>query len=204
MTGEPFQHDEPPPLPTEAPVLHELAQVGVRCSSISALRESGSRYVEAVPVLVRWLGAAGDDHALKEELVRALSVPWAREALPALLREFQDLRNPETRRWTVGNALSIVAGSPSVPMLTSLALDRRYGAARQMLVLRLGRAKDDDSLDALLALADDPDVDGHVVDALARRRSARAVDVLRAKVDDPRAWVARAARRGLAVWEGER
>ena len=199
MTSQP---NEAPPLPSEAPVLQELTEVGFPYPSISALRESGVRYEQAVPILVRWLSRAADDDQLKEELVRALSVPWARrEALPALLEEFQDLTNPELLRWTVGNALSIVAGSPTVPTLTSLALDRRYGTARRMLVLRLGRAKDDASLDALVELVHDPDVDGHAVDALARRRSARAADALRAKVDDPRAWVRRAARRGLAAVE---
>ena len=95
-------------------LLDELAEVGFPVVSLTELRTSGVRYRAAVPVLLWWLPVMSD-RRVKEELVRALSVPWARPvaALP-LIAEFGrvDERVDPTGtglRWAIGNALSVVA-----------------------------------------------------------------------------------------------
>jgi HEAT repeat protein len=75
--------------------------------------------------------------------------------------------------------------------LAALAQDRRYGKARQMIVLGLGRSKRPEAVELLVGLVDDPDVDGHAVKALGRLRAAAAREVLESKCDDKRAWVRR-------------
>jgi hypothetical protein len=90
-------------------LLLELNAAGFPDTSLAGLRNSGRRYTKAVPILLRWLQT--DDLILKEQIIRALSYPWAREtALPALLKGFESLpldagALPSSVRWAVGNAL---------------------------------------------------------------------------------------------------
>lgn len=63
----------------EAAVLDDLASVGYRFASLADLRHSRRRYRSAVPVLLEWLPRISDQ-LVKEEIVRALSVPWAKPA----------------------------------------------------------------------------------------------------------------------------
>src|ERR1700677_1288806 len=71
------------------PIISDLAAVGLIYSSIDDLQRSGVHYEKAVPVLVKWLPLL-TNQALKESVVRTLSVPWAKPvaALP-LIAEFK-------------------------------------------------------------------------------------------------------------------
>lgn len=185
----------------------ELAAAGVATRSLTELRQSGKRYRGAVPVLLRWLERASDPK-VKEELVRALSVPWAKPmATGPLIEQFQLVDQSVDPsglglRWTIGNALDVVFDDGSFDALAGLAQDRRYGKARQMVVLGLGKSKRPEAADVLLGLLDDPDVDGHAVKALGKLRSPAAREALEIKLDDRRAWVRDEARKALAKLPG--
>lgn len=195
------------PAPGEEPILTELAAAGVATRSLTELRQSGKRYRGAVPVLLRWLERASDPK-VKEELVRALSVPWAKPmATGPLIEQFQLVDQSVDPsglglRWTIGNALDVVFDDGSFDALAGLAQDRRYGKARQMVVLGLGKSKRPEAADVLLGLLDDPDVDGHAVKALGKLRSPAAREALEIKLDDRRAWVRDEARKALAKLPG--
>jgi HEAT repeat protein len=81
--------------------------------------------------------------------------------------------------------------------LAELARDRRYGKARQMIVLGLGRSRRPEAVEVLVGLVDDPEVDGQAVKALGRLRAPAARAALESKRDDKRAWVRREARKAL-------
>jgi len=154
-------------------------------------------------VLLRWLSRVSDPK-VKEEIVRALSVPWAKPAATApLIEQFRvvaDSVDPTGLglRWAVGNALDVVFDDASFDALAELARDRRYGRARQMVVLGLGRSKRPEAVEVLLGLVDDPDVDGHAIKALGKLKSPAARAALEAKLTDSRAWVRGEARKALA------
>ena len=85
--------------------MEELAGVGYPVASVADLRSSGKRYRAAVPVLLRWLDRCEDTFE-KEEIVRALSVPWARgEALDPLIEAFRATprgdQSEELLRWAI-------------------------------------------------------------------------------------------------------
>jgi hypothetical protein len=183
--------------------LEDLAMAGYPVASISQLRNSGTRYAAAIPILLDWLSKAGSAGE-KEEIVRALSVPWAKSlALRPLIDEFSfepvpsDARG-ELLRWAVGNALEVLWDDREFDRLEALARDVRFGGARQMVVLGFGKSKRPEAVDLLLQLLDDPDVDGHAVKALGRLRARAARSALEARLDDKRAWVRAEARRALA------
>ncbi|WP_133412093.1 HEAT repeat domain-containing protein [Vallicoccus soli] len=163
-------------------------------------------YEEAIPVLLAWLPRT-TDLGQREEIVRCLTVRWARsDALGPLLREFETLplapatARTENLRWAVGNALEVLWDDARYSDLVRLANDERFGAAREMLVLGFARSKHPSAADDLVTLLDDPVVDGHAVAALRKRRAApppEALPALERLRGDRRAWVRKEAARVL-------
>lgn len=191
------------PAPGEEPILADLAEAGFPTRSLADLRHSGARYRAAIPVLLSWLPRV-TDIKVKGEIVRALSVPWAGpEATRAMIDAFRGV-DPSVDpgatglRWTMGNAIDALADDSYFDELVDLARDRKYGRARQMVVLSLGKSKRPEAVPVLLGLVDDPDVGGHAITALGRLKAPAARDALERKLDDQRAWVRREARKALA------
>jgi HEAT repeat protein len=186
-----------------AGILEDLASAGFAVGSVTELRTSGVRYRDAVPVLLRWLPRA-ESAAEKEEIVRALSVPWARdEALGPLIEEFRALPVPgdpkqELLRWAVGNGIEVLWDDIRFADLVELARDQRFGKAREMIVLGIGRSKRPEAGEVLVELLDDPVVNGHAVKALGKLRVPQAREGLERMAGDSRAWVRKEAKRALS------
>lgn len=184
-------------------VVSQLRERGYVANSISELRDSGLNYKDAVPELARLLETVSTAGA-KEQIARALSFPWAKpEATPSLLRQFADLPfeiDPSGLgvRWTIGNAIYSIDDRAAVSDMVRLAGSREFGRAREMIVLELGRIKTPQAIDTLIALLDDPDVDGHAIKALGSRGITVSPSIFRARLSDDRPWVRSAARRALA------
>ncbi|WP_448721327.1 hypothetical protein [Microbacterium natoriense] len=167
-------------------VLAELAEAGFPVSSVDELRRSGVKYARAVPILIRELAREKDPNR-KEWVIRALSVPWAKPlAIQPLISEFRTLPLDESAgmdytRWSIGNALEILWDDNYFDELANLALERKYGRSREMIVLGFGKSKLVERATAiLLSLCGDPAVEGHAISALAswltlpRRMSCKA------------------------------
>lgn len=187
-------------------LLKELAAAGYPVASVSDLRTSGRRYVDAVPVLLRWLPEAQTD-AETNEIVRALSVPWAREALDPLILLYRSIPIPgtpssESLRWSVGNAIEVIWDDAHFSELSEIAMDDRFGRARQMVVLGLGRSKRPEATDVLTRLLGDPTVNGHAVMALGRLADPRGRAGLLSMANDHRAWVRKEVDKALRRLEG--
>lgn len=183
----------------------ELHEAGYDVASIDELRESGVRYRDAVPILLSWLRRVDDDPTYQEFVVRALTVPWARKvATEPMLRLFregsQQTPAEQGRAWAVGNALKVLATDSDFPEMARLAAEPTYGRARQMVVLWLGATKKhkSEAVDILIDLLDDPDVNGHATEALAKLKAPHSRDALAAMTDDDRAWVRKTAKRAVA------
>jgi HEAT repeat protein len=185
------------------PIVSDLVTVGFIYSSIDDLRRSGVRYEKAVPVLVKWL-ALVTNQALKESIVRALSVPWARPvaALP-LIAEFKATKglNSDSLKWAIGNALSIVADDSVFPEIAELVADKRHGKAREMLAVALGNMKNPQATDLAIQLLNDETVVGHALTALAKLKSERARPYIEAMADHPKPWVRKEAKKALVKFE---
>ena len=127
-----------------APVLDELRAAGFEVASVGALYSRKLPYRAAIPVLVAWLPRIGNP-LVKEEIVRALAVKWATKttAGPLLVAEFERAADAGATglSWTAGNALEVLANDALADDLIRLATDRRYGKAREMVVLALGKLR---------------------------------------------------------------
>jgi len=189
--------------PREDEILRDLESVGVSASSVSGLRTSGMRYRAAVPVLLAWLDRV-DDRRLKDQLVRTLSVPWVGpEVRQRFLRDFRELDlqdDPDGLglRWTIGNALNVLFRDEHYDDYVALVVDPAFGRSRETLALALGKSKRPEVAALLASLVGDPAIGGHAIQALSRVATPAERAALESGLEDPRAWVRAAARRGVS------
>jgi hypothetical protein len=183
-----------------APILAELAAVGLNYSSTEDLRHSGERYERAIPILIKWLPLISNQ-GLKDSIVRTLSVPWARPAaaLP-LIVEFRSAQGltSDSQKWAIGNALSIVADDSVFDEIAELVQDKRHGKAREMLAVALGNMKDPRTIVLLIELLHDDVVAGHAVMALGRLKAHKARPQIESMLYHPKPWVRKEAQKALA------
>lgn len=208
----------------EAPILAELVQLGfqlervsdlysklrsdvfdtdekvLQVERVSDLYRKPIDYRAAIPVLLKWLPQASNLD-VKETLVRALTVKWAKPvAARPLIEEFR--KAPETEesglKWAIGNALSVVADASVLDDIVELVRDKRHGRAREMLAVALSNMKDPQAVDVLIGLLDDEEVAGHALVALRKLAPPEARSAIERFVDHPKTWVRNEARRALA------
>lgn len=156
-------------------------------------------YRPAIPILLKWLPRV-DDVDLKQDIVRALSVPWARpSAAVRLVEEF--VRARDTResglRWTIANALAVVADDTVFDDIVTLFRERGYGRAREMLAFALANMKTPRAVDVLIDGLKDDEVAGHSVVALGKLRAAKAKAAIQPFTTHEKAWVRAAAKKAL-------
>jgi HEAT repeat protein len=181
-----------------SPLLAELASVGYPVRTVGELRQLGREYGTAVPVLSRWLSRI-EDRYVKEDVIRSLSVPWARPAAQALIEEYRTVTDDTGTglRWAIGNALETIADDRVFDDVASLAKDQSYGRAREMVVAALGNMHDRRALPLLLELANDPAVAPYALIGLGKLGAEEARPVVSRFLDHPEAWVRREAKRAL-------
>jgi hypothetical protein len=188
-------------------LIRDLQRVGVPVSDLWDLVNAKVQYRSAIPVLIDWISdidaRVPDQDRLKvrEGLVRALSVPAARPAAaPVLIEEFRRTPDPSGLGlgWVIGNALSVVADDSVFDELVALVDDRRYGKARQMIVVGLARSKDPRVVPLLAGLLGDEDVVAQAVMALGKLRPPEVRPAIERLLDHPRGLVRREAKKALA------
>jgi hypothetical protein len=182
-------------------VLAELAEAGFPVEKVGQLPKLGVAYPDAVPVLVRWMERV-EYRPLWEDIVRALAVPWAGAAAPALLAEFragdpaQD--PPDTSpRWVVGLALGAIADPSLADELIDLAADPRWGSARGEIVQQLPRTGDVRAGALLVRLLDDPTVSVDAIAGLGNLADAATRPALEPFLSHSDSWVRNEAKKAV-------
>jgi HEAT repeat protein len=184
-----------------APVLAALRAQGFEIETVADLFNRKLNYQEAIPTLLDWLQRVANPD-VKEDIVRALSVKWAKDtAAPKLLvTEFERAEDPTGAglRWAIGNALEVLANDDIADGMIRLATDRRYGKAREMVVVGLGKLKNPRVTDVLLNLLSDEEVVGHAVMALGKLRARGARSRIEPLLNHSKPWVRKEAKKALA------
>jgi hypothetical protein len=182
------------------PVVDELRALGYRVDTVSELLNKRMRYPDAIPTLLSWLPRIKDP-AMKEDIVRALSVPWARPmAASPLIHEFVNAPADSELglRWTIANALTVVADDSVFEDVVALLRNPKYGRAREMLALALANMKTPRAADVLVESLQDPVLAGHAVKALGKLKSRKAESAIRPFTTHPKAWIRAEAKKALA------
>lgn len=174
-----------------------LRDVGLEVDDIYDLVNSRRRYKRAIPVLVDFLNRASSPR-LKEGIARSLTVREAKGiAGQALVRAFELTEEPAAR-WAIGNALSVAACESDLSELVRIARDRKFGAAREMVVIALGKFDSRLAVDTLLDLLDDEEVVGHAVAGLGTQKAVESRPRIEQLTKHPTPWVRTEAKRALA------
>lgn len=182
------------------PVLVDLAKAGFHLEWVSDLYSLKLNYKEAIPILLLWLPQM-ENLAVKEDIVRALSVPWAKPvAGHALVAEFHRMENESNTgiKWAIANALSVVADDSVFTEIVNLVGETRHGPARVMLALALGNMKDPCAQDVLIGLLEDELVAGQAIVALGKLKSQKAYPFIERFLAHPKAWIRKEAKKALA------
>lgn len=182
-----------------AEIIAGLAQAGYPVEWVSDLYNKPMDYRGAIPVLRHWLPKV-DNLDVKEDIVRALSVRWAKpDAAPELISELEKLRDAPDHgiKWAIGNALSVVADDSVYEKLVELVREPLYGSARQMIAIALGNMKDPRAVDILIELLEDDEVAGHALIALRKLKAEKARRHIERFLNHPKTWVRNEAKKAL-------
>jgi hypothetical protein len=181
-----------------APVLADLREADFDVESVGELVHRQREYRAAVPVLLRWLPKISD-RRVREDIIRTLSVPWARpDAVRPLIAEFRKLRHPDENGigWVIGNALEVIADDAIFEDVVAIATDKRYGSSREMVVAALGNMKNPKAKEVLIVL-DDDDVAGYAIMGLGKLKAKEAKAKIEPFLNHSQQWVRQEARKAL-------
>jgi hypothetical protein len=183
------------------PILRELHKIGLNVRSVGELYNKRYAYKEAIPTLLYWLPRV-TSLPLKDDIVRALSVKWAKPvAAVPLIHEFYAIKGDSNIaplvKWAIGNALEVVADKKVLDDLIRIALDPSHGIARQMVVLALGNIQNPKSIETSMSLLDDREVVLHALLALSRLKATEALPKIEQLLNHPDAPVRKYARHAV-------
>ena len=186
-------------------VCRDLEKAGVKVNSVYDLANSKTDYKVAIPVLLKWLSEARTAPVL-EGIVRALTLKSAGEEVGrALINQFEktEVTNDQQQniKWAIGNAIAEVATPAVIEELYRLALEKKHGKSRQMIVMALGKKgkkRRQETIHILVELLRDPDVQGHALVALGYLKPKEVQSSIDPFVKHENAWIRQEARRALA------
>jgi HEAT repeat protein len=178
-------------------IARKLRDVGIVVESVYDLVNTSMSYPEAIPILLEALKTGIEHDGTKEGVIRALTVKEAKGvAGPVLIREFYRTVNP-TLRWTIGNAMTMVATDEDFDEMIRIIEDTENGDARKMFIFALGNFKNGRSENILLGLLEKNDLPGHAISALEKLKSEKARKYLISYQSHPVTWIRKAAARAL-------
>jgi hypothetical protein len=192
-----------------APVLADLRRAGFWVDAVGDLhRPPVHNYEAAIPILLSWLPRI-NDRWVKEDIVRTMTVKWARPAAAApLILEYEradslglEPRHAHGLKWAIGNALEVVADDSVFDDVARLAQDQRHGKSREMVVAALGNMKDPRATDVLVALLDDDQVAGHALWGLRKLGAVSARSSVERFLDHPKTWWRNEAKKALKKFD---
>ena len=131
-------------------------------------------------------------------------VPGFDEVVPFLLQIFKSSYEPDSSyKWKIGNALETIGTKRKeyIEDMKKLVLDKKHGISRQMMVLALGKSKDESVVPVLIQLLDDKDVVGHVLSALAKFKSPELQPYFERFLDHKTTYIRNIAKRTIAQIE---
>lgn len=166
-------------------IVRDLSSHGVNVKSIDELVNSRANYLDALPVLLGYLGECFDNSNVAEAVVRSLTIKEAKGlANKSLIRLYNSTPREEwSLRWSIGNAFTVLISDEDVPHILDIVNETDNGISRQMFVLSLSKCKNSSEiLPTLVRLLDDDQVNIQALQALIRLRKSVAkskVEVLR-------------------------
>jgi hypothetical protein len=144
----------------QQPLLAELRSVGWEVNSVWDLVNTGKKYEEAIPVLLKHLVLPYSDR-IRGGIARSLAVRYAPSAWPILVAEYRKEPTCDDQlgaKCGLAVALAATATRDVIEELATLARDRSQGISRAFFISSLKRSKTAVAKEALRDLASDPEL----------------------------------------------
>jgi len=166
------------------PVLEELRACGFNVEEVDDLKCIQDPKV--LPILLWWLPRV-ENLAVKETIVRALSMKWAKpEAQHPLIDEFKRATD-ESLKWAIGNALEVIEDNRIADDILELVQVKQHGTSRQMMILGMWKIKDPRVADVAINLLQDDDVVVHALSVVGRLKPRKAWPYVEKLLSHPKA-----------------
>ncbi|HBF33266.1 TPA: hypothetical protein DDW35_01755 [Candidatus Sumerlaeota bacterium] len=179
-----------------APVEQALRDIGYEIvDSITELKESGTVYKKAIPVLLDWLPRVTTVGA-KDIIVHALGAPWAKPRVAhALIEEFLRVPGdpPCAYKWAIGDMLEIIGDEDVYDDMVTILRDRSHGHSRERFAMALGKMKNPNAVDVLIEMLDDEQIVGPAIVGLKRLKAVKARPFLERFLTHEKTWCRKAA-----------
>lgn len=157
----------------QAPLMKELAGIGIHYESLGAMLNSGGPYKSAIPVLLTHLRKPYSIPT-RESIARCLAVPDARYAWSELADLYRGepvaLQGSKGAKDGLAVALAATTTDATIDELIDIAKDKSHGSSRLLLLRALRRSKQPSAKQAIEELASDPELAKEI--ASWRRRRA--------------------------------
>jgi hypothetical protein len=179
----------------ERPLLEALRQSGVDVDSILELAARYRRIPRhIVELLLHWLPKL-ENERVQEWVVRTLANVTEPFDGHGLVEAFEKSQNV-CFRWAIANTIAEARPTGVSEWLPRAITNRRYGQAREMLIVALARVVPrETAVPLLLSLFDD--FPGHVAEALAEVGGPRELEFLQAAMSNTKGWARKAIARAM-------
>ncbi|MCM1508664.1 MAG: hypothetical protein NC177_16275 [Ruminococcus flavefaciens] len=124
-----------------------------------------------------------NDINYKKFIIRCLTKKKLYSITVSLIEEFISATDNDYR-WIIGNALYTIADKTHNEDYIKIALNKEYRSSRQMIILLLGKTKNDEIRNVLLSLLSDYDLLPHIIKALKNNINSEAYAQIQAIVSD--------------------
>jgi hypothetical protein len=141
-----------------------------------------------IPILIKYLNEFKTVN-FKDIVVNSLKVKGFYDATEPLLNEFYTTNLNDTYKWSIGDSFSIILDKRFIDQYISIISDKKYGTARQMVTIALGKLKSEKALPVLLSLLDDEDVNGHVIMSLGYYKKPELIKYIEPFLTHKKAWI---------------
>ena len=146
----------------------ELHQLGFQIEVLNQAEALLPKHKKTVLPIVMKYYALAKNPAEKSELLRWLHHKGFEEAVPMLLADYCSDRTPDTTRWFISDTLFEIRSRKYVQDYLRIVSDPTFGRNRQMLVLLLGKLKEESAIPVLIDLLEDEEVRLHAISALGQ------------------------------------
>lgn len=180
-------------------VRHSLIKIGLVINDTYDLVNTKIPYPNAIPIIINLLESPHiNDPVLVEGLIRSLAVKEAKGmANDIVFKKFFEANDDSLILWAIGNTINVIATAGDLDRLLVLVKGKKYGTARQMPTMALGRFKSPIVEDVLISLLDDTDVLPHAIYALGKLKSIKAKVKLETFLNHPNSFIRREAKSAL-------
>lgn len=122
-----------------------------------------------VPIALKYYQLAKETNMSNEQnhFIGFFRIKGLDEIVPLLLSDFYSDKTTDLTRWLISDCIYQIKSRQFIKEYLNIASNRAFGLNRQMIILLLGKLKDESTVQTLIALLDDEEVRLQAICALS-------------------------------------